>query len=83
METLAIWLVFFSLIPIVYWGVKVLVTKVINLLFPHNVMIEIQNEDGSWCKTSVSAGSNKEFFELVLKASETLKAKQRKSRFAE
>ncbi|MFN0719194.1 hypothetical protein BCU39_000120 [Vibrio cyclitrophicus] len=83
MEAFAIWLVFLSLIPIVYWGVKVLITKVINLLFPHTVILEIENEDGSWDKTSVSASSNKEFFELTLKAAEVLKAKHRKNRFAE
>lgn len=66
---IAIWIAFFSLLPIAYWGFRVLFDWLLDRFMPlHLVEIEFINEDGERSSLEVDVSNDHEFYKLAMKA---------------
>lgn len=69
METVAIWLLFFGSLPVLYWGFRIVFDSIIGFFMPeHIIEIEVEQEDGSWKSTIVDVSDDDDFYEAAMAA---------------
>ncbi|WP_120513969.1 hypothetical protein [Photobacterium salinisoli] len=69
MEAVAIWLLFFGSLPVLYWSFRLIFDSVAAFfLSEHIVELEVEQEDGSWKSTVVDVSNDEDFYNVAMKA---------------
>lgn len=66
MSAIAVWLFFFSFLPVFYWISKICIDWCLIRFGPqHLIVIEVEKPDGTWAKRTVDVSRDTEFYSAV------------------
>ncbi|HCG6403102.1 TPA: hypothetical protein NJ169_002385 [Vibrio parahaemolyticus] len=67
MSTMAFWLLFFGMLPLLYWGFRLVFDSIANLFIPpHKITIEVERPDGSYDSCLLDVSNDDEFYDFAM-----------------
>ncbi|WP_332399275.1 hypothetical protein [Vibrio metschnikovii] len=67
MNTVAIWLLFFGALPLLYWGFRLAFDSVVNRFIPaHKITIEVEQPDGSYKSCLLDVSHDDKFYDFAM-----------------
>lgn len=67
MSTIVFWLLFFGILPLLYWGFRLIFDSIANAFIPkQKITIEVERQDGSYNSCLLDVSNDDEFYDFAM-----------------